>query len=361
MKRFSRITLLLLALALILPILGGCASGTPALTYGKTSISEGEYTYYVCTYKGNFAQTYSDFDDSAEFYARMTGDVTTAEYMNEAVLRSTSMTLVCEDWFDELGLKLPKETVESIDQHITDMVREFATGSKMSFNKAISNYGISRGMLRKILLRNAKASELYTYLFGSDGQTPVTDEQRNAHYKANYVRIRQIYVNDKFTFNLDDKGEYTYNVAGRIETNDLTEEELADRQAEIAAIDAAFADGQSFDEAYDAYGDKQYPNGYYLSHNIDFVPEVVTAAFDLEVGEWVRVESSIGVHYIERLDLEEEGWKIKANADFFPTYTNTVASALFTELLNEKIGDVVRDEAVIAKHPVETAVPNFRI
>lgn len=362
MKHSNRLISLLLILVLVIPfVLGGCSSRESALTYGKSSISEKEYQFYVASYKGSFAKTYTDFEDTEDFYTHPVGNITAGEQMNERVIQNTAILLICDDWFRELGLKMPKEAVKAVDDRIEDLSGQyFSKGAPIPLNKILAPYGINKSILKDIYLREQKSSMVFNYFYGSNGQTPVTDEQRADYMENNMVHIQQVYVNDKFVYNLDEEGNYTYGANGRIETNDLTEEELAAKAERIAEIDRAFADGADFDEVYQTLSeDIQYPNGYYISHNIDFVPEVVSAAFDMEVGEWRKVESSIGVHYIKRLELEEKAWENEANKDFFSDYTSVVARADFMKVLQEKLAKVVRNEEVIAKHKIEDSNMNF--
>ena len=135
----------------------------------------------------------------------------------------------------------------------------------------------------------------------------------------------------------------------------------AEKQFVIDAIDAALANGEDFETVYNTYSEDQYyENGYYLTRDIDFIPEVVDAAFALEIGEWQKVESDYGVHYIKRLSLADKAYAEDANADFFPDYENTVKSALFVDYIRSFLPEVTINEAVIDRYSMTDSPVNYR-
>ena len=93
---------------------------------------------------------------------------------------------------------------------------------------------------------------------------------------------------------------------------------------------------------------------------MDFIEGVVTSAFELAIGEWVKVESDYGVHYVMRLPLEEKPWEEEDCADFFENYDETVTAELFTSMLEEKLGEITYHDDVLAEYSVETAPINSR-
>ena len=135
----------------------------------------------------------------------------------------------------------------------------------------------------------------------------------------------------------------------------------AEKQVVIDAIDAALANGEDFETVYTTYSEDQYyENGYYLTRDIDFISEVVDAAFALEIGEWQKVESDYGVHYIKRLPLADKAYTEDANADFFPDYENTVKSALFVDYIRSLLPEVTINEEVIARYNMTDSPVNYR-
>ena len=350
---------LFLSLLLLLSLVS-CGQ-KPVMEYGTSKITTGEFQYYLATYKARFAQTYSDFKDNAAFYRQPIGDVTAEEFLFDAVVHNVSMSLLCDGLFKEYGLSLPASVTASVDDYIESFLDDYAGGNKNVLNQTLSTYGINVKMFREILLRDERSSAVFNHLYGTDGVIGLSDSDRTAYLEENYVRVRHIYVNNKFTYAYDENGEPVYGSDGYQEQMPLTAEELSRKTAVIDAIDEALADGMDFDEIYAVSSEDQYyANGYYLTRDMNFVSDVVSSAFELEIGEWIKLESDVGTHYIKRLPLEEKPWEEEANADFFPDYDETVAAELFTAMLEEKLSEIVLDEELLAGYSVEGSPTNYR-
>lgn len=358
----KKISALLLSGAMLFGAVS-CTSSADAMTYGDSAITKNEFQFYLATYKARFAQTYSDFKDTSDFYSMELGDtgMTAEEFLFDAVVHNVKMSLICDKLFDDYGLKLSSSVAETIDDYLDDFVTEYANGSKTVFNSALSAYGINLKMLREIYLRDERASSVFNYLFGSGGEMELTDEDRLEYLNENYIRVRHIYVNNKYTYAYDEDGIPIYTTEGMHQTVSLSDDEIAAKNEVIAAIDTELEAGGDFEEIYEAFSEDQYyENGYYLTLDTDFVDDVVTSAFDLEIGECIKIESDVGVHYIKRLEMDETPWSDEANADFFDGYDTTVADHLFTEYVESFIDEIVVHEDVIAGYTVEDSAINYR-
>lgn len=359
---FKKIFALILSSAMLLGAVS-CASDVDAMTFGSSAITENEFQFYLATYKARIAQTYSDFKDTPDFYSMELGDtgMTAEEFLFDAVVHNVKMTLICDKLFNDYGLKLSSSVTNTIDEYLDDFVTEYANGSKTVFNSALSTYGINLKMLREIYIRDERAAAVFSHLFGSGGEMELTDEDRLEYLNENYVRVRHIYVNNKYKYAYDEDGVPIYTSEGTHQTVSLNSEELAAKNELIAIIDKELESGSDFEEIYEAFSeDKYYENGYYLTSSTDFVNEIVTSAFDLEIGDYIKVESDVGVHYIKRLEMDETPWSDEANADFFSGYDTTVADHLFNEYVESFLDEVVVNDEVIAKYTVEDSATNYR-
>ena len=348
-------------------LLAACAlvscSSESVMTYGSHSINENEFSYYLATYKGKYAQTYADFKNTPEYFSSVvTDDGQTAEdVLYSAVVHNVEMTLVCEQMFDDYGLSLSRSVEDTINSYIDDFVDEYADGSRNKFNAALGAYGVNINMLKKIYLRDEKVSALYDALYGTNGIIGISDEDRQNYLDENYVRVRHIYVNNKYMYATDEDGVQEYTDDGLRKKRELTAEELAAKQALIDAIDESLAEGADFDEVYDAFSeDKYYKNGYYISENMDFIADVTDSAMSLEVGEYKKIETDYGTHYIMRLEMDEKPWENEDNSDFFDGYDTTVGQALFADMAEEKISEVVLNEDVLGEYTMADSAINYR-
>ena len=348
-------------------LLAACAlvscSSESVMTYGSHSINENEFSYYLATYKGKYAQTYADFKNTPEYFSSVVTDdgQTVEDVLYSAVVHNVEMTLVCEQMFDDYGLSLSRSVEDMINSYIGDFVDEYADGSRNKFNAALGAYGVNINMLKKIYLRDEKVSALYDALYGTNGIIGITDEDRQNYLDENYVRVRHIYVNNKYMYATDEDGVQEYTDDGLRKKRELTAEELAAKQALIDAIDESLAEGADFDEVYDAFSeDKYYKNGYYISENMDFIEDVTDSAMSLEVGEYKKIETDYGTHYIMRLEMDEKPWENEDNSDFFDGYDTTVGQALFADMAEEKISEVVLNEDVLGEYTMADSAINYR-
>lgn len=348
-------------------LLAACAlvscSSESVMTYGSHSINENEFSYYLATYKGKYAQTYADFKNTPEYFSSVVTDdgQTVEDVLYSAVVHNVEMTLVCEQMFDDYGLSLSRSVEDTINSYIGDFVDEYADGSRNKFNAALGAYGVNINMLKKIYLRDEKVSALYDALYGTNGIIGITDEDRQNYLDENYVRVRHIYVNNKYMYATDEDGVQEYTDDGLRKKRELTAEELAAKQALIDAIDESLAEGADFDEVYDAFSeDKYYKNGYYISENMDFIEDVTDSAMSLEVGEYKKIETDYGTHYIMRLEMDEKPWENEDNSDFFEGYDTTVGQALFADMAEEKISEVVLNEEVLGEYTMADSAINYR-
>ena len=350
------------ATLLVACALASCSSES-VMTYGSHSINENEFSYYLATYKGKYAQTYADFKNTPEYFSSVVTDdgQTVEDVLYSAVVHNVEMTLVCEQMFDDYGLSLSRSVEDTINSYIGDYVDEYADGSRNKFNAALGAYGVNINMLKKIYLRDEKVSALYDALYGTNGIIGITDEDRQNYLDENYVRVRHIYVNNKYMYATDEDGVQEYTDDGLRKKRELTAEELAEKQALIDAIDESLAEGADFDEVYDAFSeDKYYKNGYYISENMDFIEDVTDSAMSLEVGEYKKIETDYGTHYIMRLEMDEKPWENEDNSDFFDGYDTTVGQALFADMAEEKISEVVLNEDVLGEYTMADSAINYR-
>ncbi len=360
MKR--KIISALLVSAMLMGGMSSCSSES-VMTYGNHSINENEFCYYLATYKGRYAQTYSDFKDTDEYFSTViTDDGQTAEdVLYSAVVHNVEMTLVCEQMFDDYGLTISSSVEDTINSYIDDFVTEYSEGSKSKFNSVLGTYGVNINMLKKIYLRDEKVSVLYDALYGSEGIIGITDDDRQNYLDENYVRVRHIYVNNKYVYATDEDGVQEYTEDGLKKKRELTSEEMAAKQALIDAIDESLAEGADFDEVYDAFSeDKYYKNGYYISANMDFIEDVTESALSLEIGEYKKIETDYGTHYIMRLEMDEKPWENSDNADFFGEYDTTVGEDLFASAVEEKIDGVELNNDILDKYTIADSAINYR-
>ncbi len=360
MKRFYRYAAFLLAVLLLLP-LAGCTAYPTALSFGETEFSTNMYRFWLSSYKGQFLRTYADMKDTDAFYDSILTDNTTAEaFLNGVVLENVTRNLICAELFRQYGLTLPEETTDAIDAYIEELTKEYAGGSRRSLNSLLAEYGANGEILRDVFIVEEKVTALFQYLYGEGGPQALTEADLAAYYQKEYVRIRHIYVNESYVYELAEDGSFLVDSSGNIVTRALTAEELAEKEKKIAAIDEALANRTAFDTVYKEYSEDQlYENGYYLTRETDFIDEVVTAAFTLAEGSHTKVESEFGTHYLYRLSLDAGAYTNEKNADFFSDFADAAAEANFLDLLDTYMDQISVVDEELAPYSIRNVPANY--
>ncbi len=215
-KTIKKILLLTLTCVLVLGLLVGCSSkGKTLMELDGEKLSENVLMLFMSRMKGTLASSYmygstalkdSFWDTVMDASTGMTYD----SYYTEAVIENARTYLAALRLFEEKGLELPKETVDSIDEELKRLVDSDAKGSKSAFNSILAQYGANYKILREAYIIEAKIAYLSDSLFGSDGSL-ISDENYDAYYKENYARFRQIFFfTTKPVYETDENGDVIY-------------------------------------------------------------------------------------------------------------------------------------------------------
>lgn len=358
----KKFTALLVALLCVSASLTGCGTGKVVMSYGDSVITENVFQYYLSYYKHIYLQTYSDMKDEAAYYRTVLPDGQTAEeYLFNMTVENVMLTLICMEEFDKAGLTISDSVKADVDAYVTDLVDEYAGGDKKALNSTLSQYGVNLKMLSGIYIDQDKSSYLYDYLYGDNGAIGVTDADKQAYLEENYCHVIHMYVNDAYYYPLTEDGYAQTDANGSYVTAPLTEEMLVEKNATIAAIDAALAAGEDFIDVYDTYSEDQYyANGYYLSRGMDFIDNVIDTAFSLEENTWQKIHSDYGTHYVYRIAMDEKPWDNEINNDFFEDFETTVSSELFMEYVRSYLPQVEVDREALVTYSVEASPVNYR-
>ncbi len=315
------------------------------------------YRLWLSRIKGNYGGSDSTVWDQISDDGRSYNEIFTG------FVKQNAMTLLCVlREFDALKLKLPQSEIDSIDSTMKTILRERADGDKAALNSELAQYGVNYDILREVYIIEAKMSYLRDYLYGAGGTEPISDNVKNEYYNNNYARIKQIFF---YTANkpvTDDEGNYVYNESGYVETRDYTEQELTEQKKKASSVMTSLTAGQDFDLLMASQNEddaaKTYPNGYYITKASQYVKEVVDAAFSLDEGEFIMVESEYGIHIVKRLPLEENGYNLVSNEDFFSDFDENLTTEAFTARLSKYESDIKFNEELISKYDVKSSVAN---
>ncbi len=382
MKNLSkRLLAVVLTLIMAVSCFAGCSSkGKTLMKIEDTEISVNLYKLYLSRLKGMLCSAYS-FGAAAEedsfWDTVMSKDgMTYNTYYKNSILENTKTYLSAMYEFELRGLKLPKETLDEIDERIEDLINQDAGGSKTNFNSKLAEYGVNYKILREAYIIEEKIELLKDTVYGKDGEL-IAKSLVNDYYKENYGRYKQVlFPTRDYVYDTDENGDAIYyDKDGKIvyDTNAtpktdsdgnpvydadnnriyitvdedgksrvaydkskgsrrhktdekgnalIADFEGAELQAVMDSVAATLEkvkenDFDSFEKIVS--DDEPNPNGYYMSKNMSYgsLDVIKEELFDMKVGEIRTVSSEYGIYIIMRYELEEDGYNKKDNSDFF--------------------------------------------
>ncbi len=358
-KNVKKIVSALLALLLTLILLASCSPslGETVMSLDGQKISINMYRLWLSRVKGNYG------GDDSDIWNKTSDDGKTYNEIFTGYVRQNAMTFISAmHEFDRLGLKLPESEIKAIDKTMETMLNERADGNKSTLNSELSLYGVNYDILREVYIIEAKLAYLKDHLYGTNGIETISDNLKNEYYKNNYVRIKQIFL---YTANkpvTDDEGNYVFGEDGYVKTQDFTNEEIEQQRKKADQIMTSLASGQDFELLMNAQNEdsaaEEYPSGYYFTKTAQYVEEVIDAAFELEENGFEKVESEYGIHIIIRLPLEENGYSLSSNKDFFTDFEESLETEVFTAKLAEHESKIKINEELIAKYDIKSSNSN---
>ncbi len=394
MKRTTKIALRLAALVLcalmLIPALASCASlGTPVMSLGSTEITGNMLQLLLSRYKANMLHRYGSairneyVNLDAFLDTKVEGsDKTYDQLFTEHVKDNAKTYLAALHLYDELGLSLPSSVVESVDATLEDLIEQFAEGSRQEFNTVLAAYGVNYEILREMYIIEEKIAQLQEHLFGKNGSEQITPADKEAYYKANYVRMRQVCIFINSCPEVDEDGKYVTDKNGQFVYREMTEEEneAAKKKAQ-KALDL-LKNGTSFESVLSEYdentSDDAYTHGFYLSaESVSKSDAALLTMYDelceMEDGEYRLVETDYGMHIIQKIPLDDGAYNLAVNNDFFSFWDGKTQSyvdfeyhlrtPLFLEYIDEKLktwsADIRIDDALIAEYSIKKVEANY--
>lgn len=202
------VTALLLAVMLLL---SGCAAhGKTLMKAGDEEISIHVFQLYLSRMRYSLKLAGDNVD--AEGYWDMhinTDNLTQGAYYTDQVFEGLKQIAAALILYNELGLKLSKETEDQIDELIDQMIEEVGGGSKSQFNSVLSAYGANITTLRDSYIIEAKIDQLKNELYGEDCEK-IAATAKEQFYQEMYYRGKQFGLSN--LYHAHDKDEYGQSV-----------------------------------------------------------------------------------------------------------------------------------------------------
>ena len=297
------------------------------LSYAKTRML---YSYYQTVYGAQMPEDPTSLTDIPELWPQFYSQLLTyASLVKRQAEASLKQLLAISVYCKENEIELSKKDLSDIDDAIDEIISTYYQNSKSRFNSKLKSFGINDKIYREI-----KKYEALTGLFGKDlcdsetGKRKITDDMINMIYEESCARVKHILI-------LSSPG--TNDKDGNPEK--FSDEEMAARQAKVEDIYERITAGEDFEdfiaESEDP-GSAAYFDGYTISETTNFMPEFVEAAFDMQIGETRKVETSYGMHIMKKYELlpAGESYDLDNNA--------TWKSVILTEIQTYVMDDVLK-------------------
>ena len=352
---------LALILALTLPALVSCADrGDVVVSVGNVEVDEAMYTFFMSSYKRSFLTAYegSGAADTESFWSTVRDDgMTMEEYFNAVALENVKKYAAAAWMFDYMDRQFTNDMKKRVNNNIDDIIINEFDGDEDAFNDHLRSLGIDRDVLYDVYVLDEKQDYMYEYLYGPSGAIEVPDSDKLKYVQDNYAHIEHIYVNNVFTYETDENGEYVYDEDGYGIEVPLSDDEITAANKKIKAIEDGIADNEDFHELWLDYSeDHLYADGYYLLPTTPYIKEIVDTSFEMDVGEIRKLQTSNGVHFIKRLPIEGTPWSYDTNDDFFDGFDDELHSYLFAVMVGEYAEDAVINDEAVARHSIKDAV-----
>ncbi len=309
MKKISALILI----SLLCFSLFSCSKKIPegyAVYYGDTGIPEDYFMSEATGYKNNYLFYYLGFDGDSKTIWDMDSEkegFTIGEAIVQMTLEECAAVAWVVDWAKNQGITLTEEDMKLIEEDLAALEEEL--GGREEYLEFIEKVGLSEEAMQT----NSELSLLYQYgmetLTSEGGEYEITDEEVDEYFNENYVAVKHIYVNNVAEID-ESSGEYVQ----------ISSENLEQQNARADMYEEGLKGGDDFDLLYVLSDDNMqpvYPEGMTISRGDVASIDYENAAFELEVGEWKRVDiPNYGIYFIKRVEIPEEGYERREEARY---------------------------------------------
>ncbi len=312
----------------------------------NASMDEGTVRVFASYYKSLHISAlqregYTDAKDTRSFWKSTRSDgKTQGEFYIESFEDYIAGILAgCSLVYEERGL------TSSEEKYIKEKAEEFLNyyGSEDAFNEAMSEYGFDYDDFLNALTLSYASSLAMDIMYGYEGsalQSGSADALMMCYeYLSTYSRVKWLYLAKEMI--VDDEGNDVY----------LTESEKAERQQIAEALREAIRcekedlDGAISTDMFMLYleqsdGDMSMnETGYYFNENAEqtallyqYQPELVRSSLDMEVGEYIEVETDDAICFIYKCEVDYSAYTDSDNP-FFSDFYSDAARYFYTNLV----------------------------
>ena len=356
-KNTARSVLAAVLCAAVCLSFASCGKSAAAMSIEGSSFSEKLYAYYIACFKQYWLTYFGQTDDPA-FWSADAGGVTNAEYLTSVSEESIKKRLVSCFLFDSFGLKLSDAEQTAIDRMLAAIEATDGSGSSIENDELFGYLHMDRTDLRKILEIDAKTAALQDHLYGEEGVYRISDEQRETFYQNNYCRFRMLYLMN-YDYDLDEDGGYKYDQDGSVKVVEISDERYEEKIRFADSVKQRVDAGEDFEELIQEYSEdlsrQKYKNGRYVTEGNGYFQPIADAVREMKPGEMKLFQTQIGIHLVERIELDPYGWQKEENreGEDFSNLENLLLEATFDSYIEPYMKNVTIRRDVTEKYKME--------
>lgn len=375
-QKSRRIVITVVAILLGVAILSGAVTGivigvinASYLMYcNGVGVDGGVARYLASCYKSDYmanleSQGIMSADLPAFWQQKVHPDVSTtyADYLNIYVENSIKNIVAANSIFDA-RFKLTQNDRIELEVATQEILTYRHSGSEKAFNEAASKYGFDFDDFVKGTEMLYKAAVLPSRIFsGSNGDIAEAYAPECEELFARYTRASVLFIRTNNRYVYDDKGDYVVDEKGNYVTVDLSEEELAERLADIEMLKGIVSGKYEF-KLYDDMWKKYEKENNSELHDCYFYekseltmaignkyPSVLDTLSSLEEHQFGyaedndddEVNSFVGYVFVYRDKPAEKAYLNSSDpAGSFADFFDIVASETYNKMLSEMAKDV---------------------
>lgn len=340
LKLMKKAVAVMLALV-VMASLSGCGKFTVSREIANVNgrvITEAEFKYYLENVKGQMLSEAGQTASDETFWdAEIDGEKAANVAKNKALDEAIRVELACIK-AEELGLKVSDEEARNIN-----MI--FASGDsaqKEQIKEIEKTTGLFERLFKETLTKSALANQYAMHISQNEADkiTP-SDEDINAAYESDYVRIKHVLVKFEDEAAADAETSETTEEVNEEEAAKAKEAKKAEKKALADEIADKAKSGTRFESLVSEYGQdpgmESSPDGYTFAKDGSMVAEFEEAAFALGMDEIsAPVETTYGYHILKKYPLLTSG-------EEYEKIKQTLSSTLMQDKYNALIDSYKAD------------------
>lgn len=365
-----------IVLGAVLGIVIGARNSKYVMFYEGIGVNEGVVNYLSSYYKNIYMQQLAsaglqNVTDTPAFWSTVRyGQNTYGSDLKFATGSFIQQVIAANAIFDQYATLGDADKL-NIEQSITETLTYKTKGSKSEFNKLTKDYSFDFEDFEDATVLLYKAWAAKTKIFGASGEKMTSYTEFCDSYFANYRRVKLIFIRTENTFATDAEGNRIKDDNGNDMLIPLEEEDLAERDGYMIALDnyieqlqAGEAAPEYFDqiaaellEKYDEF-DAYMAAGIYLNTDSSYtselrtvLPTVVEDALYISAGEAKCIEVSsvdgdnandpggygsfVGKCYMLGADLVDGAYAATDSYGFFSDFYSLAATEEYQNMINK--------------------------